>query len=115
MRAMTQQPPPGYGPPAGYGAYGPPSPNHPQATTTLVLGILGLVVCGLIGPFAWSMGNRVVREIDASGGRWGGRSEANVGRILGIVSTVLLFGGLLLVILVFVFGAVVTTSFSTSN
>jgi uncharacterized membrane protein YjgN (DUF898 family) len=115
MPAMTQQPPPGYGPPPGCGGYGPPAPNHPQATTTLVLGILGLVVCGLIGPFAWSMGNRVVREIDASGGRWGGRTEANVGRVLGIVSTVLLVGGLLLVVLVFVFGAVFTTSFSTSN
>ena len=86
MRAMTQQPPPGYGPPA-YGGYGPPAPNHPQATTVLILGILGLVLCGIIGPFAWVMGNRVVGEIDASGGRWGGRSEANIGRVLGIVVT----------------------------
>ncbi len=107
MPAMTQQPPP------GYGSYGPPAPNHPQATTTLVLGILGIVVCGLIGPFAWSMGNRVVREIDASGGRWGGRTEANVGRILGIVSTVLLVAGFVLVVAILAFGAAV--SFSTSN
>ena len=28
----------------------------------------GLVVCGLVGPFAWVIGNRVIREIDASGG-----------------------------------------------
>ena len=111
---MTQQPPPGYGPP-GYGAYPPPPPNHPQATTTLVLGILGIVVCGLVGPFAWSMGNRAVREIDASGGRLGGRTEANVGRILGMVSTVLLILGFVLVIVLFVFGGVVSSSFVTTG
>jgi uncharacterized membrane protein YjgN (DUF898 family) len=93
--------------------YAAPPPNHPQATTVLVLGILSLVVCGIIGPFAWTMGNRVVSEIDASGGALGGRTEANVGRILGIVASVLLIGMLLLVVLVFVFGAVVSTSFST--
>ncbi len=74
--------------------YGPPPPNHPQAITVLVLGILGLVVCGILGPFAWVMGNRAVREIDASRGALGGRTEANVGRILGIVATVLLIVGL---------------------
>ena len=104
MRAMTQQPPPGYGPPA-YGAYGPPPPpHHPQATTVLVLGILGIVVCGLVGPFAWTMGNRTVQEIDASGGRWGGRTEANVGRILGIVATALLVLSLVFVVGIFIFG-----------
>jgi uncharacterized membrane protein YjgN (DUF898 family) len=81
----------------------------------LVLGILGIVVCGLCGPFAWSIGNRVVREIDASGGRWGGRTEANVGRILGIVATALLVLSVLLVFVVFVFGGVIADSFITSN
>ncbi|MGC4110673.1 MAG: DUF4190 domain-containing protein [Nocardioides sp.] len=100
MTTPPSPPPPSYGAP-GYGGYGPPAPNHPQATTVLVLGILGIVVCGLVGPFAWSMGNGVVREIDASGGQWGGRTEANVGRVLGIVATcllvlsVLLFAGFL--------------------
>ena len=88
MPPMTQQPP-AYGPP-GYPAYPPQPPKHPQAVTVLVLGILSLVVCGLIGPFAWSMGSRVVGEIQASGGRWGGDTEATIGRILGIVATVLL-------------------------
>jgi uncharacterized membrane protein YjgN (DUF898 family) len=112
MRAMTQQPPPGFGPPA-YGGYGPP-PNHPQATTVLVLGILGIVVCGIIAPFAWVMGNRVVHEIDASGGRFGGRTEANVGRILGVIGSVLLIVGVVLVFGLFVVGGVVSSSFSTS-
>ena len=101
-----QEPPPQqptgqpYGPPPGYApyqAYYAP-PDHPQAGTTLVLGILGLVVCGVLAPFAWSMGNRVLREIDASQGHLGGRSSANAGRIMGIVGTVLL--GLSLLVLV---------------
>ncbi|HEY3528918.1 MAG TPA: DUF4190 domain-containing protein [Nocardioides sp.] len=106
---MTQQPP-GYGPPA-YGGYGPPSPNHPQATTVLVLGILGIVICGFVAPFAWVIGNRVVREIDAAGGRWGGRTEANVGRILGIVGSALLILGAVF-IGVFVLGGIIAASSS---
>lgn len=106
---MTQQPPPsGYGPPGqappGYGAYGPPPPKHPQAITVLVLGILSIVVCGLVGPFAWSMGNRVMSEIQASGGRWGGDSEVTIGRVLGIVSTALLGLTLVFFLTFFVFG-----------
>jgi uncharacterized membrane protein YjgN (DUF898 family) len=96
---MSQQQPPPYFVP----------PNHPQATTVLVLGILGLVVCGVIGPFAWTIGNRVVAEIDASGGRFGGRTEANVGRILGIVATALLVLGLAVVVLLVVVGGGVLT------
>ena len=101
---MPQQPP-----------YAPAPPNHPQAMTVLVLGILGLVVCGILGPFAWVMGNRVLGEIDASRGAVGGRSEANIGRILGIIASVLLALGLLLVVLVFVFGVALSVSSSTSG
>jgi hypothetical protein len=87
MSAMAQQPPyPPYGPPPPM----PVRPTHREAITVLVLGIVGLAVCGVVGPVAWVMGNRVVREIDASGGALGGRSEAQVGRVLGIVSTAFL-------------------------
>ncbi len=110
MPPMTQ-PPPAYGPP-GYPAYPPQPPKHPQAVTVLVLGILGIVVCGLIGPFAWSMGSRVVREIEASGGRWGGHSEATIGRILGIVTTALLAVSVLLLFAFLVFGGAVFFSSS---
>ena len=63
----------------------------------LILGILGLVVCQLISPFAWVMGNRVVAEIDASNGQLGGRSQANAGRICGIVGTFLMGLALLII------------------
>jgi hypothetical protein len=59
-----------------------------------VLGILGLVLCQVLSPFAWVIGGRAVREIDASRGTVGGRGSANAGRILGIVGTVLLAGAL---------------------
>jgi tRNA (guanine-N7-)-methyltransferase len=90
-----QQPPYGqpgqpnpYQPAGGYNAYGGGpapfyAPDHPQSSTVLILGILSLAVCQVLGPFAWVMGNRVVGEIDASGGRMGGRSQANIGRVLG--------------------------------
>ncbi|MFI9506820.1 DUF4190 domain-containing protein [Nocardia sp. NPDC052566] len=75
--------------PYGYPAYGPP-PDHPQATTVLILGILSLVVCGVLGPFAWVMGKRALDEIDASGGAVGGRGNVQAGYICGIIGSVML-------------------------
>jgi hypothetical protein len=105
--AAGQQPygqPPGpqvpYGSPQYTGMFGPVAPDHPQATTVLILGILGLVLCQFISPFAWVMGNRVIREIDASGGTIGGRSNANAGRICGIVGTILIGVGLAITVAV---------------
>jgi uncharacterized membrane protein YjgN (DUF898 family) len=103
MSAVTQAPPPPGQPPYGnyppnqYGAppYGFGAPEHPQATLVLILGIVGIVVCQVISPFAWVMGSRVVREIDASNGQLGGRSQAQAGRICGIVGTCLFGLGLL--------------------
>lgn len=109
---MSENPYQPYGQaPQPYG-YGPPA-DHPQSTTILVLGILGLVLCQVLSPFAWVMGNRVVREIDASGGRMGGRSSANAGRICGIIGTVLLGLSLLFVVVIVVI-AVAGAASSTS-
>lgn len=78
-----------YQPPTGGGGWT-PLPKHPQATTILVLGILGLILCQVLGPVAWIMGNKAIRDYDSQPGRWSGRNEINAGRILGIVATVLL-------------------------
>ena len=90
------------------------APDHPQATTALVLGIVGIVVCaGLLSPVAWWIGKKAVDEIDASQGRLGGRGAAQAGFILGIIGTcilalyVLFFGGVLLLV---VLGAVGTAT-----
>jgi hypothetical protein len=113
MSYGSQPPPPGYGAPV----YGPPPPNHPQATTILVLGILSLVLCGFLGIPAWVMGNRALREIDASGGAIGGRGQVQAGRVCGIVATVFLILGVVLLIgliALFAVGTVSTSESSTS-
>jgi hypothetical protein len=101
-------PPVPYGQPNAYGQqpYPPYAVDHPQTTTVLILGILGLILCSVLAPFAWVMGNRVVREIDASQGQLGGRSSANAGRICGIIGSVLLALSLLAVIAFFLFAAI---------
>ncbi|MEV0771807.1 DUF4190 domain-containing protein [Nocardia salmonicida] len=81
-------------PPQGY--Y-PRPPEHPESTTVLILGILGLAMCGLCAPFAWVKGRKVVAEIDASGGQIGGRSQANAGYIMGIVGSCVLGVSILVV------------------
>ncbi|NKY56376.1 hypothetical protein [Nocardia flavorosea] len=87
-------PPPGY----GYPGYGPP-PDHPQTTTVLILGIIGLVFCQFCAPFAWVIGKKALNEIDASGGTVGGRSNVMVGYILGIIGSALLIIGAIVAII----------------
>lgn len=98
---MTQQPPQF---PSESGSY----PEQSQATTILVLGILGIVICGILAPFAWSMGNKELAAIDAGRRPPENRGTANAGKILGIIGTVLLAIGVV-VILLLVIG---TISFS---
>lgn len=97
---------PGYPPPY----YIPP--KHPQATTAMVLGILGIAVCGVLAPIAWNIGGKAVNEIDANPAAYSGRGEANAGKILGIVGTCLLVLGLVAVIGLFSLGVVVDSSSS---
>jgi hypothetical protein len=86
----------------------PAPPKHTDATTSMVLGIVavaGMFVCGipvLIAPFAWYLGAKAVREIDASAGTLSGRGEATAGKILGIVGTVLLALAVALIVLLVV-------------
>lgn len=78
-------------------------PEQSKATTVLVLGILGIVICSVLAPIAWYMGNEEVRSIDAGRRDPSNRGTANAGRILGIVGTVFL--GIGIVILFFVLAA----------
>lgn len=85
--------------PPGYGYQ---RANHSGATTSMVLGIVALaclplafMCCGitlpgmLTAPFAWVIGARAKREIDAQPGRYGNRGSAEAGVVMGIIGTVL--------------------------
>ncbi len=61
-----------------------------RGTLILVLGILGLVVCSPLAIVAWILGSADLKEMDAGTMDPAGRSNTNVGKILGIVGTVLI-------------------------
>ncbi len=61
-----------------------------KATAALVLGILGFVFCPLVcSVLALVFGYQSRREIDASGGRIGGRGNATAGIVLGWIGVVI--------------------------
>ncbi|HLF43684.1 MAG TPA: DUF4190 domain-containing protein [Acidimicrobiia bacterium] len=80
-----------------------PYPEASQATTALVLGILGIVLCPALGPFAWSMGNKEMQAIDAGSRPPENRGTANAAKILGIIGTVLVVIAVAILLLVVVF------------
>ena len=62
--------------------------NRPMIT--LVLGIVGIICCGLAAPVAWYMGKQELAAIAAGQSAREGEQLAKVGMILGIVGTILL-------------------------
>lgn len=107
-------PPPTYQPSYGAQPYGSYDPSHAaysalegRSTTVLVLGILGLVLCGLLAPVAWVMGNGVRKEALAMSRPEPGNNKA--GRICGIIGTCLIGIGV-----VFLFLAIIG-AFATSG
>ncbi len=107
---QTPPPPPAWQPPPGQPyAYQPPPPAPGSATTALILGIVGVVMCPLVASIpAWIIGRNSVREIDASQGQLGGRSTAQAGYVLGIIGTALGALGILAFLGIFAIGAMVT-------
>lgn len=77
--------------------------EHPQGTTILVLGILGLVACQVCAPFAWVMGNRAQEDVDRHPGHYSNAGLIQAGRICGIVGSVILIVSVLFVGLWFLF------------
>ena len=60
-----------------------------RATTVLVLGILGLVCCGVCGIIAWIFGNEDIRKMNNGQMDMSGYDTTRIGRLLGIIATVL--------------------------
>lgn len=81
-----------------------------QATTVLVLGILGLVLCQFLGPFAWVMGNKELAGIDAGRRPPENRGTAQAGKILGIIATVMVILGIGFFVVLAVIGLIAAGS-----
>ena len=78
-----------------------------RGTMILVLGILGLVVCGPLGTVAWVMGRGDLKLIDAGQMDPEGRGLTQAGTICGMIASILMAIGLVFAILwIFLFAAV---------
>jgi hypothetical protein len=65
-----------------------------RGTLILVLGILGLVVCGPCGIAAWIMGANDLKEMDAGAMDPVGRGQTQAGKICGMIACILMVVGL---------------------
>jgi len=97
----------------GVGAYAAPPPTSSKATTSLVLGIVSIVLCGVfLGIPAMIVARQAKREIRESHGRVGGEGLATAGFVTGLIGTLWSGLAIALVVGVFAFGNVVESSFS---
>jgi hypothetical protein len=60
-----------------------------RGTLILVFGILGFTCCPLFGMAAWIMGGGDLRQMDAGSMDPSGRGQTNIGRVLGMIVTIL--------------------------
>ncbi|MDF1811802.1 MAG: hypothetical protein P1V20_06295 [Verrucomicrobiales bacterium] len=66
-----------------------------RGTTVLVLGILGLVACPICGIIAWVMGNKDLAAMAAGQMDREGEGNTKVGKICGIIATILWILGMI--------------------
>jgi putative exporter of polyketide antibiotics len=96
---MSYTPPPP--PPPEYGGGQPAPQQNQKALWAMILGILGIVLCGVFaGIPALILGNNAKKEIGMSGGMQTGNGMATAGVVLGwvsiaftIISILLIAGG----------------------
>jgi hypothetical protein len=87
--AGSVPPPPGYQPPPAPGGYGAAPEQNKKALWSMILGIVGLVCCGIFaGIPALILSSLAKKEIAASGGQQTGSGMATAGLVLGILSVV---------------------------
>lgn len=107
------------GPPDPYAPYGQPvpprasPPTSSKATTSLVLGVVSLLLCGfLTGIPAIFVGLSARKEIKRSNGSLGGEGLALGGIITGVLGTIWMLVATALLIALFAFGADVINNYS---
>lgn len=107
---MSYIPPPPPPPGADQGGFYQPPKTNQKALWSMILGILGLVCCGLFaGVPALVLGNIAQKEIASSGGAQTGEGMAKAGVILGIIT--IAFSVLIIILLAV--GVLSLDSFST--
>lgn len=74
------------------------APEHPNATTSLVLGIIGLFF-PIVSPFAWYLGGRGRRDMREQPGRYRESSSLTAGWVMGIIGSLLLMLGVLMMVI----------------
>ena len=100
-----------------YGGYAyPQAYMYPDRSgTIMVLGILSLLVCSVMGPIAWSMGNEELRRIDAGQAPPEGRSNASAGRVCGMISSILMICAVGFILIAIVMGLMAGSHHSSYN
>lgn len=84
-------------------------PESSSATAALVLGIVGLVLCGgILSPVAWYIGAQEERAIAEGRRDPSGLQTAKAGKVLGIIGTVLVALGILFFVGFLILGVVGT-------
>lgn len=73
-----------------------------RATLVLVFGVLSLIICAPLGIAAWIMGNADLKEMAAGTMDPSGKDMTKIGRILGMIGTILLSLGVIGSILVLI-------------
>lgn len=74
-------------------------PEHPNATTSLVLGILGIIGISPLGPIAWYLGAKGKRQMRENPGRWRPSGSLTAGVVLGAITTIFMLLALLAFVL----------------
>lgn len=88
---------------------------HPQGTMILIFGILSLVGISVLGPFAWYMGNKALKEIDANPAAYSDRNNVNIGKILGMIGSILLALGVIALVAYIIFIVVIIGAAAASG
>lgn len=76
-----------------------------RGTLVLILGICGIVLCGLLGIPAWIMGSADIKEMDAGTMDPAGRGTTQAGKILGMIACGLMVVGVVIFVIAAVAGA----------
>jgi hypothetical protein len=74
-------------------------PEPSQATTALVLGIVGIACCGPVGIAAWVMANNELQAISSGRRDPANEGTAKAAKVVGIVATALIAVPLILLFL----------------